>query len=61
MQVGAVTTENITTAQLNKLIADKGLDPATFTGKQKSAYDRLVIKAQENDKKASETTDGPDE
>lgn len=61
MQAGAVTTENITTAQLNKLIADRGLDPAKFTGKQKSAYDRLVIKAQENDKKASETTDGPDE
>lgn len=61
MQVGEVTTENITTAQLNKLIADKGLDPATFTGKQKSAYDRLVIKAQENDKKATEDaskTDG---
>lgn len=61
MQVGEVTTENITTAQLNKLIADKGLDPATFTGKQKSAYDRLVIKAQENDKKATEDATKTDE
>lgn len=61
MNAGEVTSENITTAQLNKLITDKGLDPAAFTGKQKSAYDRLVIKAQENDKKATEDTEKTDE
>jgi len=55
MQVGAVTTENITTAQLNKLIEDRGIDVTKMTAKQKAAYDRLVIKAQENDKKATTT------
>lgn len=57
MQAGAVTSENITTAELTKILEDKGIDPSTLTGKQKAAYDRLVIKAQENDKKKEITSE----
>lgn len=54
MEAGEVTSENITTAQLNKLIEEKGIDPSTFTGNRKKSYDKLVATALENDKKAAE-------